>query len=378
MSKNFIPSLSRPTWVEIHLNALKKNFHSIKNWSGKSTAVMGIVKADAYGHGAGEVAKTLQKEDIDFFGVASLEEAMQIHRSGVKKPVLILGYTPQEHMKEVIRRGFRQTLFDMDTARKLNHAAQKAKKQVRVHIKLDTGMGRLGCFPENAVEFICKVQSLPNLIIEGVFTHFSSADGNNTRTKKQLLKFNAVLHELKKLNITVPFIHAANSAAILNFKEAHFNMIRPGILLYGLSPLQAHKKLPISLYPVLSLKTRIISLKKFSANKKLSYSGRYTTRGNETIAVVPIGYADGYLRALSNKGEMIVRGRKAPVVGNVCMDFTLLNVSAIPRVQLHDEVTIIGQADNAEISVNDVASRAKTINYEITCLIGKRIPRVYV
>lgn len=378
MSGKYTPSLSRPTWVEIHLNNLKKNFHSIKNHAGNRTAIMGIMKADAYGHGAVEVAKTLQKEGIDYFGAASLEEAMQIHRSGIEKPILILGYTPQEHMKELIHRGFRQTLFDLDSAQKLNHAAQKIKKQVRVHIKLDTGMGRLGCFPENAIEFICKVQSFPYLTIEGLFTHFSSADGNKAYTKKQLSKFRAVLHKLKKININIPCIHASNSAAILNFREAHFNMVRPGILLYGLSPLPAHRKSPISLYPVLSLKTRIISLKKFSPNEKLSYSGRYTTRGNETIAVVPIGYADGYLRALSNKGEMIVHGEKAPVVGNVCMDFTLLNVSSVPHVRLHDEVTVIGQSGGAMISVNDVAIRAKTINYEITCLIGKRIPRVYV
>ncbi len=378
MQKKSIPPLSRPTWVEIHLKNLARNFHSIKRWTGKNIAVMGIVKADAYGHGAVRVAKTLQKEGIDYFGVASLYEAKEIYDAGIRKPVLILGHTPPEYLKDVAQHNFRQTVFDAASAQKLNDAASRMKKPVAVHVKVDTGMGRLGLFPEHAAEFIRKIKTFPFLKIEGVFTHFSSADQDAAYTKKQLLKFHAVLRQLKEANIAVPYIHAANSAALLNFKDSHFNMTRPGILLYGLSPLPQTKKPPFALSPVLSLKSRIISIKKFPANAKVSYSGTHATRRNEKIAVVPIGYADGYLRALSNRSIMLVHGKKVPVVGQVCMDFTLLNVSRISGVCVQDEVTVIGQSGAASISVNDLAHLANTINYEITCLIGKRVPRVYL
>lgn len=377
--KNRRKPFSRPTWVEINLKHLAGNFRAVKKWAGKNVSVMGIVKADAYGHGATQVARTLQKESIDFFAVASLDEAMEIHRAGIRKPVLILGYTPPEYMKEVIRYNFHHMIFDISSAQHLNRAARQMNRAANVHIKIDTGMGRLGVFPEEAPAFIQKIKSMPFLRMEGISTHFAAADGDGHYTKKQLAAFHSVLRNLKQENISVPFVHASNSAGLINFKDACFNMVRPGILLYGLSPLSGNKNYPFTVQPVLSLKTRIISLKSFPARSRISYGGRYSTRTHgEKICVVPIGYADGYLRALSNRSRMIVRGKKVPVIGKICMDFTLLNVTHVRGVKIHDEVTVIGRSGKTSVTVNELAAIAKTINYEITCLIGKRVPRVYL
>lgn len=372
-----MPELSRPTWVEVNLKAVDHNLKEVRRLVGNKTKIMAIVKADGYGHGAVEIARRVVKAGVDYLGVASLEEGKELREAKIKSPILILGYTFPSRIVEVVKYSLTQTVYDLDLIRALDRAAGKLNKKAKVHIKVDTGMGRLGVLPKGVADLISKLSSLSNLKMEGIFTHFSSADEDEEYTLEQLAMFNEVVKNLERRGISFPLKHTANSAAIIRFPQTHFNLVRPGIMLYGLSPFEEQSLIgeKVSLKPALSLKTKVISVKELPAGSSISYGRTYKTKKRTSLAVIPLGYADGFSRLLSNCGEALVRGRRVPIRGRVCMDFSVIEVSE--SIKVGEEVVLIGKQGKEEIKVEEIAKKMKTINYEVVCLIGKRVPRIY-
>jgi alanine racemase len=368
----------RPIWAEIDCDKVEHNFKLIREKVGASVKVMGVVKADGYGHGAIAVSKSLLHAGVDTLAVASLEEAEELRRAGIGGEIMILGYTQPNWASAVVEGDFTQTVYHLNLARALSAEALRQKKTVQVHVKVDSGMGRIGIEPELAAPFIREVARLDGIELKGVFTHFSMADvAKSDYTKKQISRFESLIRHLKEVGINVPVIHAANSAAVILHPEANFDLVRPGILLYGLSPSPAMKKKVSAYKPVMSVKTTIVELKTVPAGTKISYGGTYTAEHASRIATFPAGYADGFSRRLSNIGSVLVGGRRAPIAGTVCMDFTMADVTDIPDVKVGDEVVLIGRQGNEEIEVDDIAKMLGTINYEVVSLIGKRVQRVF-
>ncbi len=370
--------LDRPTWLEIDLNAIARNVRHLKSFVGDDVHVMAVMKADGYGHGAVKVAQTALLNGATWLGVAALPEVVALHAARVDAPTLLLGYTPPWQARAALRYGTRLTLFSWDVAQAVSKAALALQTTAKVHIKVDTGMHRLGLPPAEVVPFIKAVQALPNIEIEGIFTHFSVADGTDSfsraYTGAQLEQFRGVLEELTTEGIAIPMIHAANSAGTLMWREAHFNMVRPGIALYGLAP---SPDVPIpDFHPALSWKTQVAQVQTYDGGAFISYGATYRTQGVERIATIPVGYADGFRRAPRTWGEVLVRGQRAPIVGRVCMDQTMINVTHIPDVQAGDEVVLIGKQGEAQITAEDVAARLGTISYEVVAAILARVPRV--
>lgn len=366
-------NLSRPTFAEVSLSAIKHNLSEIKKITSKDTKIMAVVKADAYGHGAVEVSKILEKNKVDYFAVASYSEAKELRDANIKLPILILGWTPPEVICDVADKSITQTIYDHNML--LEYLKVLKNKKLKIHLKIDTGMNRLGIFPSNAIEIIKNILKIENIELEGVFTHFSSADSDKKYTLYQFLKFKNVINKLKKEKLQIQTFHCCNSSATVKFPQFHLDMIRPGIAIYGMLPFKTNK---INLMPAMSLKSKIISLKEIGKNEKISYNGTFITKRKSKIAVIPIGYADGYSRHLSNIGEVLICGKKVKVVGSICMDFIIVDVSSIKNVKIGDEVILIGRVGEREITADDIAKKIGTINYEIVCLIGKRVPRVYV
>lgn len=374
----------RPTWVEIDLAAIANNVRRLKRVVGERVRLIATLKADGYGHGAIKVARTALSNGADMVGVACLSEAVTIRKADIAAPILILGYTPAWQSREAILNGVRVTIFGLDVARALSRATQDLNSEVHVHVKVDTGMGRLGLLPEQVLGFMREVRELPGLIIEGIFTHLAIADMSDAHgtpdwgrqyTLDQLRCFRGVLRELEENGIDVPLVHAANSAAILTFPESHFNTVRPGIAIYGLDP-SAQVPCPAGFEPALSFKTQIAQVKELPPGSHVSYGCTYRTEGFARIAVIPVGYADGFRRGPRNWGEVLVRGRRAPLVGTVCMDQSMVDVTHIPDVRQGDEVVLIGQQGAEQITVGEVAERLGTINYEVVSEILARVPRV--
>jgi alanine racemase len=366
----------RPTWLEVDLAAIGHNLRQIRQLVGKDVDVMAVLKADGYGHGAVRIARTALNNGARMLGVACLSEAVTLRRAGIDAPVLILGYTPAWQARETVREGITATVFDLEAMRALSRAASELGRTASIHVKVDTGMGRLGLCPEDVLPVLREAVSLPGLIIEGIFTHFSVADvDDKAYTYLQLDRFRNVLSQLDAAGIKVPIIHAANSAATLTVPEARFGMVRVGIALYGLAPSE-DVPLPPGFRQALTFKTRIAQVKLLAPGSFVSYGNTYQTRGHERIAVIPVGYADGFRRAPSHWGEVLVRGQRAPIVGRVCMDQTMINVTHIPEAQQGDEVVLIGRQGEQEITVEQVASRLGTINYEVISEILARVPRV--
>jgi alanine racemase len=334
---------------------------------------MAVVKSDAYGHGIKEVAKNLIEKKIDYLGVVSLEEGIIIREIDRKIPVLILGYTPPKFLKDVIKNNLSQTIWSRELASLLNREARRQNKKVKVHLKIDTGMGRFGIFPEEVLNFLKEISAFSNLEIEGIFTHFSSADFDKEYTEYQFNKFLNILKELEENKIFIKIKHCANSAATLKYPEMHLQMVRCGILFYGLSPVS--QKLDIK--PVLSLKTKIVAIKELPPNYYVSYGNTYLTKKKTKIGIIPLGYSDGFFRLLSNKAEAIVKGKRVKLIGTICMDFSILELENIPDVKIGEEVVIIGRQKNEEITATEIAEKIGTINYEVVCAIGKKIPRIY-
>ncbi|MGH2543692.1 MAG: alanine racemase, partial [Ardenticatenaceae bacterium] len=343
----------RPTWIEVDLEAIAHNTRRLKEIVGPDVAVMAVIKADAYGHGAVKVAQTALLNGASWLGVACLPEAQQLRDAGITAPVLILGYTPAWQTRPALRYDLRVTLFSIDVARALSQAAVALGREARVHVKVDTGMHRLGLFPHEVVEFVKAIQALSNLIVEGIFTHFSVADAFDewyqAYTAQQLAAFRHVLAELAAEGISIPIVHAANSAGVLTQPEAHFNMVRPGITLYGLAP-SREVPLPPEYVPALSWKTQVAQVKTLPTGSYISYGATYRTEGEQRVAVIPVGYADGFRRAPTTWGAVLVRGQRAPLVGRVCMDQTMIDVTHIPQVRQGDEVVLIGSQGDDRIT----------------------------
>ncbi len=377
--------------AEINLDAIAHNVRELRKLTLPNARLMAVVKANAYGHGAREVARQALANGAQLLGVARIEEAIELRKAGFDVPILVFGYTSLEMAESLIQYDIMQTVSSLENARKLSSRAISAGKDIRIHIKVDTGMGRLGVVVENAepslpgvdvsgdaFDKVTRIVELPGLIPEGIMTHFATADSaDKTYTCRQLEIFKDFIRELSLKNIRFPVRHAANSAALIDFPETHLDMVRPGISLYGLYPSEEVNKSKILLKPAMSLRTKIIHLKKVPAGFYVSYGQTYRTTKATTIATVPIGYADGLNRLLSSKGYMLIHGRRAPIVGRVCMDLTMLDVGHIPDVAVEDEVVVFGAQGLESISVDEIAASLKTINYEIITSITARVPRVY-
>lgn len=371
----------RPRVVaEVNLNAIKHNYYEIRKHVPKEVEVMAIVKADAYGHGSRKVANLLQTVGVNRFAVAIVKEGEELRKSGITSPILVLGYTPRADIHALLENDLTQTVFSYDMAKVLSDEAGKLGKKVNVHIKVDTGMGRIGFLSSpQSIEEVKKIAALPNLNMEGIFTHFSTADEEEVSyTKKQWDVFEGFLTELRQVGIELPVIHAANSAAIMCHTYADLNVVRPGIILYGYYPSDYLKGKVLDLIPAMTLKTQIVHIKELPEGHYVGYGRKYCTTHKTKIATIPVGYADGYSRNLGNKGRVLIRGQYAPIVGNICMDQFMVDVTNIDNVSLEDEVVLFGKQGEQEISVEEIASLLGTINYEIVCMIGKRVPRIYV
>lgn len=364
------------TWAQVDLDAIAHNYRVVKSLV-KERKVLAVVKADAYGHGAAAVSKKLQELGADYFGVAEAEEAMLLVESGITKPILIFGVTPPESFPLLLKYGLTQTAHSADYAKQLSDYAVANNSRITVHIKADTGMARLGVGcrkPESvpaAAEEIARIAGLPGLFAEGLFTHFAISESTEDDfTRKQIELFSRLIKETEGKGIRFPIRHAANSAAILNYPEAYFDMVRPGLILYGLSPDDAHDGL---LRPAMALKACITSVREIEEGESVSYCRKYFAPGRRKIAVVPIGYADGYPTTLTNRGRVEIGGTSSPVVGRVCMDQMMVDVTDLPEASPWQEATILGGGIPAE----EIAKKAGIISYEVVCGVGKRIPRVY-
>lgn len=364
----------RPVWTEIDLLAIDYNVRKIRSLLSINTRLCAVVKADAYGHGAVPVAQAVLEAGADQLAVAILSEGIELRRAGITAPILILGYTPSNQASLVVTSGLTQTVFSWQMAKALSDEATLAGQNVKVHLKIDTGMGRIGILPKDAADFATSVTALPNLEIEGVYTHFATADSHNkTFCREQFACFQEALAAIAERGIHVPIRHCANSAATIDIPEMHLDMVRAGIVLYGLLPSNEIEK-KIELLPAMKLKAQVAYVKELPPGTPISYGATYITDSPRRIATLPVGYADGWSRLLSNKGKVIIQGRPAPLVGRICMDQCMADVTDIPNVLIDDEVLLFG---GKELPVEEVAQQLGTINYEVVCMVGKRVPRFY-
>lgn len=365
--------------AEINLDAIKNNVTEIKNTLNPKTKLMAIVKADAYGHGALEISKICLENGADWLGIATCDEGISLRKSNISVPMLILGYTVEEQLESVIEYDLTQTVYSFEMAELLSKTALKMGKSAKVHIKIDTGMGRIGFQPTaDDLNEIEKIFNLPNVEVTGIFTHFATADeADKSFTMEQYKKFRFVTDALNQKGHTDLIRHCGNSGAILDLPQVQLDMVRAGIILYGLLPSNQVSK-SLNLMPAMSIKTHISFVKNVGENTSIGYGRKFYTSAPSKIATIPIGYADGYLRAFSNKAKVIVNNQYANVVGNVCMDQTMIDVSHISDIKMGDPVIIMGQANNLEVSADMLAEIGNTINYEIVCSVSKRVPRVYI
>lgn len=373
---------SRPTVAEIDLTALRHNFSQIKRVVPKGCGILAVVKADAYGHGFMDVAQELESLDVNAFGVAFLAEGIQLRKSGIDRPVLVLGglYPGQE--KKCIGFNLSTTIFSPEQARLLNYVAGKLYRKAKVHVKIDTGMGRLGISHLDTPTFFEKLKGMKNIELEGICSHFAAADDldedSRDYTDRQVEQFSRVIAVAAEHGLSPRYIHIANSAAAITRDMPFCNLVRPGIALYGALPSDDFRG-KLELKPVMSLKSSIAMLKWVEPGASISYARRYVAEGKTLVASVPVGYADGYSRALTNRGEALVRGKRARVIGTVCMDWIMLDVSGIPGVAPGDTVTLLGCDRQGNcIHAEELAAKTGTIPYEIFCGISKRVPRVYI
>jgi alanine racemase len=366
----------RPTWLEVDLEAIAHNVRRVaSDIVGPSTRVLAVLKADAYGHGAARVARTVLNNGASYLGVASVNEGTALRQMGINAPILILGFVPAWQAREVVLGGLSATVFDLEVAGALSRAGRELGRTVPVHVKVDTGMGRLGLLPHQVVALVQELKRLPQLQLEGIFTHFSVADSDADYTRWQISRFRQVLDDLAGVGIRFPLAHAANSAAILTLPESHFDMVRLGLAMYGLDP-SPDVSCPPDFRPALAFKTQIAQVKSLPAGSFVSYGNTYRTAEEQQIAVIPVGYADGFRRAPRHWGYVLVRGRAAPIVGRVCMDQTMIDVTGIAGVRQGDEVVLIGQQGQQRITAEQVADRLGTINYEVVSEILARVPRM--
>nr|WP_294667625.1 alanine racemase [uncultured Blautia sp.] len=365
----------------ISLDAIRYNFEQMKKNIKEGTKIVAVIKADAYGHGAVPIARMLESFDYVWgFATATAQEALQLRRAGITRPVLILGLVFEEYYTELAENEVRMAVCDYETAWKFNKASEKAGKKGLIHLAVDTGMTRIG-FKDNekSLEDIHKIESLPNVEIEGLFTHFARADEyDRTPAMVQLKRYLDFAQLLEKEGIHIPLHHCSNSAGIIRVPEANLNLVRAGIIIYGIYPSEEVEKDIVKLQPVMSLKSHVSYVKDVEPGTQVSYGGTYTTERITRIATIPVGYADGYPRMLSNKGWVLIHGKKAPICGRVCMDQFMVDVTELPQVKAGDEVTLLGEDGDEFISADMLGDLSGRFSYELVCDINKRVPRIYI
>jgi len=369
-----------PTWVEINLDAIANNVKNIKKLIGKKKELMAVVKGNAYGHDILEIASVVLNNGATRLAVARLEEGIFLRKSGITVPILVFGLTLKQQVEPLVSYNIIPTVSEYEMIEKLSDSAFKEDKIVKVHLKVDTGMGRIGIPPNHVLNFIKKVKVLKNVEIEGIFTHFSVADEKDkSYTEAQFKKFVEVLNILEKEGIRIPVKHVGNSATLLDLPHMWLDMVRPGISLYGLYPSEDVQK-TIKLTPAYSFKTRIVFLKELLQGEDVGYGRTYTTKKKRTVvASLPVGYADGYNRLLSNKGEVLVKGKRFPIIGRICMDQCMIDVTNLSQVKIDNEVVLWGRQGHEEIAVEEIAGKIGTINYEIVHMPDKkRVPKLFI
>ncbi|HEY6231052.1 MAG TPA: alanine racemase [Pyrinomonadaceae bacterium] len=380
-TRDFRLNARRPTWAEIDTGALAANFQLVKQKVGPSVKVMAVVKANAYGHGAVECARRLEREGADWFGVALPEEGIELRQAGITKPILCLAGFWHGQANACLQHRLVPVVYRPDSIAELDRAARERGEVADVHVKIDTGMGRLGVRFDNVPEFIATLKTFPNIRTDGIMTHFAAADEPSCGplTKDQIERFEAAVAAFREQGFNPTYQHLANSAAVFGQPAAWGNMVRPGGVLYGLwRDILAPDDRSLPLRPVMSLHSRITLLKWVPQGETVGYGCTFEASRQTLVATIPIGYDDGYMRALSNRGHAIIRGVYATVIGRISMDLTLIDVTNVPGVKLNDEVILIGSDGTLAVTAEDIAKTAGTLSYEVTCGIGARVPRVFV
>ena len=367
-------NIQRSTTASINLKAISYNISEIRERIGDRRDLMAVVKADGYGHGSVKVSLSALKGGADCLGVALPEEGEQLRKAGIEVPILVLGLIQPEEAYKVVDFRLDQTVCTLELAEALEQEARKVSIQVNVHVKVDTGMGRIGVTPQDALSLVRRISRFKNLKLMGIFSHLSSADeADKTLAKKQIAIFESVVREIEASGIEIPKKHIANSAGVLDLPESYYDLVRPGIMIYGLYPSMDVSR-SIKLKPAMTLKTKVINLKSISEGTPISYGRTFYTEKDTLVATLPVGYADGYSRLLSNQAYVLIKGRRATLIGRVCMDMCMIDVTGIKGVKPGDEVILFGE----DPSVDEIARMIGTINYEIVCCVGKRVPRIYV
>jgi len=366
-------NVERATKAVINLGAISHNVAKIRKRIGSKRGLMAVVKADGYGHGAVEVSQAALRSGADSLGVAIPEEGQLLREAGIEVPILVLGLIQPEEAYKVVNSRLSQTVTSVEPLEALAREGYKVSTQASVHVKVDTGMGRIGVKPEDIVSFIRKVKSFKSLSLDGLFSHFSSADEKDkTFSKRQLQLFEQAIYEIQLAGMELPKKHMANSAAVLDIPESYYDMVRPGIMIYGLYPSEEVSR-SIELEPAMILKTKVSAVKMVPGGIPIGYGRTFITKGKTVVATLHVGYGDGYKRLLSNRGEVLIRGCRAPIIGRVCMDMCMVDISDVEGVQPGDEVILFGE----DITTEEVAASADTIVNELVCTVGKRVPRVY-
>lgn len=371
----------RPTIAEIDLDALEFNYRQLREKVDKNIKILAVVKADGYGHGATFISKELQRLGTDLLGVAICEEGIALRKAGIIIPVVVLNGIFKDQIRETIEYNLTPVVYDSDIAQMLSAECKRIDKGIKVHVKIDTGMGRVGILPADIRPFFSRLEKMGNLEIEGALSHLSTAGGDTSEDRDffslQLERFEECLEEIDALGFSCPLRHISNSAAIIDSMYSSCNLLRPGLMLYGAYPSSRFVE-KISLQPVMSLKTEIIQIKKVPSGTNISYGRSFITERDSIIATLPIGYADGYSRLLSNRGEVLIGGEKAHVVGSVCMDMTMVDITETPDIQVGDEAVLMGRQGENVILADDLAEKTGTISYEVFCRVSKRVPRIYI
>lgn len=369
----------RPAWAEIDLDAIAYNTRNIKKLIGDKDLIA-VVKANCYGHGIIDIIPTLLENGASRFAVAMISEALEIRDNKITAPVMILGFTPLYLGEELINNNIEQTVYDLDYAKELSKIALTLNKKAKIHIAIDTGMGRIGFLPnEKSIDNITEICSLEGIEVIGIFTHFSTSDEKDKEySHEQFTKMLSVMDTLKKRGIDIPLKHVANSGAIIDLPDTYLDAVRAGIILYGYYPSDEIDKNNLALKPALTLKATITNVKTLEKDMYVSYGRTFKTSNETIVATIPVGYADGYLRKLAENGKVIIKGEFAPIIGRICMDQFMIDVTNIPDVKIGDEVILLGEKNGLKYNADDMAKKLDTINYEVTCMLKSRLPRVYI
>lgn len=369
----------RPAWAEIDLDAIAYNTRNIKQLIGNKDLIA-VVKANCYGHGAIDIIPTLLENGASRLAVAMISEALEIRENKITAPIMILGFTPLYLGEELINNDIEQTVYDLDYARELSKIALSFNKKAKIHIAIDTGMGRIGFLPnEKSIDDITEIYSLEGIDVVGIFTHFSTSDEKDKEySHQQFTKMMSMMDELQKRGVNIPLKHVANSGAIIDLPNTYLDAVRAGIILYGYYPSDEVNKSNLALKPALTLKATITNVKTLEKDMYISYGRTFKTTNKTIVATIPVGYADGYIRKLGENGKVIIKDQFVPIIGRICMDQFMIDVTNIPDVKIGDEVILLGEKNGLKYNADDMAEKLGTINYEVTCMLKSRLPRVYI